>query len=157
MNNKILSWLKKSPNEYINANLKKYHLEAKWYRVVFVCINILSATIAAVLVIMTAPLIAGHDRTLEWYGVNSKPLWFYFLSSGVSAFSALTASLINFFVVKDKYQNASRKLHEIKAQIVLFKNETGIYGRKVKNRDYLLYKKVAGICGNKAAKGSKNA
>lgn len=84
-----------------------------------------------------------------WY--QQYPNWFFFFTAGISAFSALLTSIINYFLIRDKIQSYKRKLLWIEAEEEKYRLKLT---RKYQShyRDYHFYTSVASYLDNMSAK-----
>ncbi len=129
------------PLDYVEEKLKQSKKDMIIFRTLFVALNFLIAVAAATMAIITSLILS---KLL--FGGN-KPVWFFFVATGVSAATVLLTSFVNFFVIKDRYQKAMRRNKLIKGQKALFINNAGLY-QKGKYREMIFYTRVAQIVGN---------
>ncbi len=144
---KTIYHLHDTPMEYVEARRKHSKRDLILFRQLFIWLNITIALAAATMAILTALIFS-----LLLFG-GKKPAWFFFMVTGVSATTTMLTSFINFFVIKGKYQDAMRINRRIRGQITLYINKAGFYSSEAKDRDILLYTRVAQICGNYDAIG----
>ncbi|TCG10454.1 DUF4231 domain-containing protein [Mycoplasma todarodis] len=144
---KSIYHLHDTPMEYVEARRKHSKRDLIIFRQLFIWLNVAIAIAAATMAILTALIFS-----LLLFG-GKKPAWFFFMVTGVSATTTMLTSFINFFVIKGKYQEAMRVNRRIRGQITLYINKAGFYSEDAKNREILLYTRVAQICGNYDAIG----
>ncbi len=150
MNNKprkSIYHLHSTPMEYVEARRKHSKRDMILFRQLFIWLNIAITFAAATMAILTALIFS-----LLLFG-GKKPSWFFFMVTGVSATTTMLTSFINFFVIKGKYQEAMKVNRRIRGQITLYINKAGFYSNEQKNREIILYTRVAQICGNYDAIG----
>ncbi|CAM9136913.1 DUF4231 domain-containing protein [Mycoplasma marinum] len=147
MNKISIYALHSNPIEYVNSRKNKAKKEMIIFRIIFIILNLTVALAAASIAILTALVFS-----LLLYG-GKKPTWFFFTTTGVSAITVMVTSFVNFFVIKGRYQQAKDIYKKILGQVTLFINNAGLYEEGVKNREMILYTRVAQIYGNHDAIG----
>ena len=79
------------------------------------------------------------------------PNWFFFLTAGISAFSVLMMSTLNYFLIREKIHNYKRKIKWIEAEELKYHQKLSKQYQS-KFRDYNLYLSVASYLDNISAK-----
>lgn len=79
------------------------------------------------------------------------PNWFFFLTAGISAFSVLMMSTINYFLIREKIHTYKRKIKWIEAEELKYRLELSKQYQS-KFKDYNLYLSVASYLDNISAK-----
>lgn len=137
-----------SPKKYTDRKLDELTKELKYLRVTYFTLNIISGILGAAGAIITALVIS----KIIW---SNYPSWFFFLTAGVSSFGTFTSSIINFFWIKDQIEKKKSQIIDIESEIYLFESKA-IDRYKLKNREYILFLKVAMIAGNTKAREEYN-
>lgn len=132
-----------TPIKYSERTLEKLKKEYKFLRIVYYSLNILTAILAATSTIVAALVIS----KLIWV---SFPDWFFFLTTAITSGSALFTSILNFFTVKQNMLNREKQIVDIESELWLY-NARASERYKAKDRDYMLFLRVASIADNQKA------
>lgn len=132
-----------TPEKYSIRTLEKIKREYKILRIIFYSLNIFSAILAATSTIVAALVIS----KLIW---ESFPDWFFFLTTAITSGTALFASILNFFTVKQNLDEREQQILDIESELWLY-NAKASERYKAKNRDYMLFLRVASIANNQKA------
>lgn len=132
-----------TPMKYAETTLENLKKEYRILRGIFYALNIFSATLAAASTIVAALVVS----RLFW---DHFPVWFFFLTTGITSTTALFTSILNFFTVKQNMLNREKQVVDIESEIWLY-NAKASERYRAENRDYMLFLRVASIAENQKA------
>lgn len=97
-----------SVDKYINNHIRDVREDALRLKFLFYFLNLLFAVGTLGTTVLTTILISKI-----W--IDYFPIWFYYATTGISALTSFFTSILNFFVVKDKYLLRQKQLTQLRA------------------------------------------
>lgn len=137
------------PIVYVEKQYYRTGIIARTYRRFFILFNVLSM-LAGFAILTLSTLVV--SKTL----FKTVPSWYFYSTTVVTAFITLITSLINFFYIKDKYQENLKNNQLIKAEIIKHSSKSELYA-KSKNPDFEIFHRVNLILGIATAKEVNDA
>lgn len=139
-----------NPIVFVERQLYREKRKYSLYKFAFVFFNLL-IFVSTLSVAVITPMVVGHIIELP----NGKtPDWFYFYTAIIPAMAGLITGILNFFYINEKMKKALANYHHIQAEIILYASGDSSY--KSKDKDYLLFERVALHIGYKKGVEVKN-
>ena len=134
--------------EYKEHNIKRLRNSVKKLKIIYIILSTLSLLAVLAGSIITALLVS--KLIYAQY-----PIWFFFLTAGISAGTTLISNILSYFVVQEKLAKVKKQLNDIDAEEVLYNNK--LHEKyKGKNRDIAYYLSIATILDSIAASKEVN-
>ena len=132
-----------NPQNYVKNILIDVEGDYKRYKAIFVTLNILIAIFTALSTIITAIIISKLV-------FSTFPEWYFFATAGLSAFSALFGSIVNYFNISDKIKDFKKQRNDIQIEQIKFENNIS-EAYSGPDKEYRLYLRVSAIVGNESS------
>ncbi len=131
--------------EFVNKMMMKNKWDHKLFKNFHILLNILVIMGAFTLVVLSTLIIS----KLVWSGW---PVWYYYFTSALSAFTTFTSLIINLFVVEKKILKTKIINQKIQAELAFYSSSKGQYKlRNKKHKEYLLFHNITKILKYKIA------